>query len=338
MSSYSILNYVDLVKELHREYDTGRKLLILTDKNVERHYSRLIKEIITDKSSISVVSIVPGEKSKTWDTTYSLTAKMLQLGFSRRDLLVNLGGGVVSDLGGFVAANYMRGIDYINIPTTIIGQIDASLGGKTAINILNTKNVFGSFHNPQKIFVVPEFIESLPREEIISGYGEIVKYAVLIGQPLLPDEKYLTVVQNCLNYKEQLVELDPFDFNQRMVLNLGHTLGHALEVLLDWSHGRAVGYGIIFAAALTCEMDGSSIPFIRDLVKQLRKVDLLQSADLSQIDIDALETLIFRDKKRDAINIRWILPRNWGNIKISAVDEITIRTVLEKFLRGEYFA
>jgi 3-dehydroquinate synthase len=225
------------------------------------------------QSIASVFSFPQGEDQKSFDTVQKIIAFLLEHHATRKCMLVNLGGGVVSDLGGFAASIYKRGIPFINIPTTLLAMADASIGGKTGINCHGIKNLIGSFHFPAGVILYPGFLNTLPEREWKSGLGEVFKYA-LIGagfslyelDQLSPKEPdlLLRIINRCSEYKQAVALCDPFDKNERMILNFGHTVGHALESAalrsgISLSHGEAVAAGLLAETRLL-EDSGCTLP------------------------------------------------------------------------------
>jgi 3-dehydroquinate synthase len=204
-----------------------------------------------------------GEASKSLDTFGRLLQTMLDHGFSRKDCVAAVGGGVVGDIAGLAAALYMRGISCVQIPTTLLSQVDSSVGGKTAVDLGGVKNVDGAFYQPCEVLVAPSFLESLPQREIKCGMGEIVKYAALNAElysaltenaERLGDLAFLqTLVAACIRHKARVVEADEKEMGERKSLNVGHTTGHAIELTSGLSHGESVLYGMRFETQIAVD-------------------------------------------------------------------------------------
>lgn len=231
----------------------GRHVFIITDNKVSALYLARIEQIFRQQSIIFSSLILPqGESTKDMDGLSNIYRFLISNSAGRKDLILNLGGGMISDLGGFAAATYMRGIEYINIPTTLLGMVDSGLGGKTAINFEGIKNVIGNFHSAVATLIYPEFLYTLPDSEIKSGMGEIIKYTLISNDVALPlDNRIpnLELILACCNIKKHYVEADAFDNGKRKILNFGHTYGHAFEAgsHFSLSHGEAVGLGMLAA-------------------------------------------------------------------------------------------
>ncbi len=250
------------------------KTIVITDENVYSIYSRKIKSELLDKIPLSHLLIVkPGERSKSQKTRHYLENEIISLKLSRNSILIALGGGVVGDLTGFLASTVLRGIRYIQVPTTIIAQVDSSIGGKTGINTKHSKNLIGTFHQPTFVLIDTEFLETLPESEFKSGLGEILK-SLLIGstdgfelleknykQVLNRSPKILNfLIQQSVKVKVDVVKKDPEEKGLRKILNFGHTVGHAIESLSNYKlkHGLAVAEGIIVESYLSFISNGLS--------------------------------------------------------------------------------
>ena len=230
----------------------GVQCFVVTDSNVYSLYADWFQRYFLG-AEIFVLSA--GEESKNFQSLQSILEKMAGAGMRRNARLFAVGGGVIGDIGGLAAALYMRGIDYVQIPTTLLAQVDSSVGGKTAVDLGGVKNIVGAFYQPSKVLVDTAFLDTLPDREIKCGLGEIVKYAALNGEIFdllesnesrLTDVAFLeTLVAPCVEHKAQVVALDEKDFGERRSLNLGHTTGHAIELATGLSHGESVLYGML---------------------------------------------------------------------------------------------
>lgn len=226
------------------------KIIILCDSNTRPiaenfYYNKLIE-------------VPAGELSKSFSVVLHIINKLDEYGCTRNTLLVNVGGGMITDLGGFVASIYMRGIDFINIPTTILGSIDASIGGKTGINYGNAKNHIGTFHKPILTIISTNYFNTLPKSEVLSGYGEILKYSLLDKKIYKLSKNGLSIdlIKKCVLYKDKITNKDPKEKSIRKYLNLGHTIGHAIEsyqlsIGESLPHGQCVAYGLIVTCILS---------------------------------------------------------------------------------------
>ena len=238
----------------------GQKNFVVTDSNLYELYQDFFLEYF---SGAEIFVMAAGEEYKNFSTLESALAKMAGAGLRRTSRLFAVGGGVVGDLGGLAAALYMRGISCVQVPTTLLAQIDSSVGGKTAIDFCGVKNIIGTFYQPQTVIVDPAFLKTLPKREWKCGVGELVKYAAINGgiferlyegKKRLQDEEFLSsLIEDCIRHKAAVVERDEKESGERKALNLGHTTGHALELFYGLSHGEGVLYGIKAETKLAIE-------------------------------------------------------------------------------------
>jgi len=251
---------------LNKHLGNKNKVLIITDNGVPKKYIKEIKNKINNKN-ITIFTLNKGEKSKSFSSYKKILNKLLELKFDRSDIIIALGGGVVGDIAGFSAATYLRGIRYIQIPTTLLAQVDSSVGGKTAINVIQGKNLVGAFYNPSLVLISTSFLGTLSKEEYKSGLGEVVKYA-LIGNKKLKNiieknsqdiinknESVLKIiVEESIKTKSKIVTEDEKESGIRAILNFGHTFGHAIEAHNNYkniTHGAAITLGMVIASKLS---------------------------------------------------------------------------------------
>lgn len=249
-----------------RNFKAGRYVLI-TDDGAGSIYAKRLMDSFRDVGlNISLVEFPAGESSKNIKTVLDVVGKLLEVGADRGTMLIAAGGGVVGDIVGFIASIYMRGIPYIQIPTTLVGQVDSSVGGKTAIDLPAGKNLLGTFCQPRSVFVDLTFLETLPRKEFNNGLAEIIKYGIIDDEKmfrLLEDNMealksrdsalLAKIVENCCRIKKSIVEIDEKEQGLRRLLNFGHTIGHAIEAVSGYavSHGEGVALGMIAAARIS---------------------------------------------------------------------------------------
>ena len=246
-----------------RKLSKAGKAAIITDANVDALYGAKLQKTLEESDFIvERIVIEPGEKSKTLQTLGDVYARMAAFGLTRSDLVITFGGGVPGDLGGFAAATFLRGIDFIQVPTSLLAQIDSSVGGKVAIDLPTGKNLVGSFYQPLGVLIDPDLLISLPKRYLHDGLAEAIKYGCIRSadlfaklQGIRDDEELLAnievIIKECCEIKARIVENDEFDTGERMVLNFGHTIGHAVEKYYNYetyTHGEGVGIGM---AALT---------------------------------------------------------------------------------------
>jgi 3-dehydroquinate synthase len=304
------------------------KIFVLVDNNTQAHCLPILKEALKG-IELYVITIKAGEAHKNIDTCQVIWNALMEQQADRKSVLLNLGGGVIGDMGGFCASTFKRGIDFIQIPTTLLAQVDASIGGKLGIDFGLVKNSIGLFNNPQAVYLYIDFFQTLPKAELYSGYAEIIKHALilngtaftqLLGIAHPEDSEWRFVVEESLLVKKTIVEQDPFEKNIRKSLNFGHTIGHAIESL-SWEtnqpllHGEAVAIGMITECYLSYKL----------LDFQKEKVDLISSYllniypkyDLKSLDRAHILRLIQQDKKNEHQQICFTLLKEIGACKIN---------------------
>ncbi len=315
--------------ELSAKTVKARRAAIVTDVNVDRYYGeRAVKSF--EKAGFAVVKFVfpHGEASKSHSVLLKLYDYLAENGFTRSDILIALGGGVVGDLTGFAAATYMRGIEFIQIPTTVLSQVDSSVGGKTAVDISGGKNLVGAFHQPSLVICDTDTLDTLTPEFFADGMAEVVKYGMIRSKELfdllceqdiksnMPD-----IIKRCVSIKAQVVANDEFDRGERALLNFGHTLGHAIEKHYNFSgitHGYAVAIGMSVFTHIA-ENKGFCRKGTADrLDALLEKCALPRTTD---IDMNILYKYSLGDKKRSNSGIDIIICSDIGESK---VDKMTI--------------
>ena len=255
----------------------GQKNFVLTDRNVYSLYSSLFAQYFAD---VKIFVLEAGEASKSFASLQAVLEEMAAAGMKRNDRLFAIGGGVVGDLGGLCAALYMRGISYVQIPTTLLAQIDSSVGGKTAIDACGLKNIVGAFYQPMEVLVDPTFLHTLPNREWKCGIGELVKYVALQGDlfdTLLANvaglddaSKIVPLIAKCIRYKAQIVALDERESGVRAALNVGHTTGHAIESASALSHGESVLLGMLFETKIAVEKGVCDADYAKALLRIVR--------------------------------------------------------------------
>ena len=295
---------------INKHLKNKNKILIITDDGIPKNHIKKLKNTINNKN-VYIFSLKSGEKSKSFSSYQKILNKLFELKFDRSDIVIAFGGGVVGDITGFSAATYMRGIKYIQIPTTLLAQVDSSVGGKTAINVAQGKNLVGAFYNPSLVIVSTYFLNTLSDEEFKSGLGEVVKYA-LIGnkklrsiiernsqQIISREESVLkSIIEESIKTKSKIVTKDEKENGIRAILNFGHTFGHAIEAYKNYkgiTHGAAITLGMVIA---------SRISFFEGYIKNYQLdnvVNLISSiglrTDYSKYNYIQLKKYIKSDKK-----------------------------------------
>ena len=293
--SYDIHIGRGLIQRVGEIFNLNRKVLILTDSGVPKEYAEIVKSACREAT---ILTMPEGEGSKSIDGFSKVLSAMVDFGMTRTDCLVAVGGGVMGDLGGFSAASYMRGIDFYNIPTTLLSQVDSSIGGTCAINLGGVKNIVGAFYQPKGVIVDPNLLDTLPERHIANGMAEVIKMAVSFDAELFGKiEKgadILEIIEGALNIKKMVVENDERESGVRRVLNLGHTLGHAIEAT-DGSlyHGECVAIGMM--AVCSDEVKARLVPMLKgcglpteykgDLRSVVSKIALDKKSDGDEIYI-----------------------------------------------------
>ena len=303
----------------------GQKNFVVADENVYALYPDFFKKYFSDAE----IYVFPsGEENKNFQSLYSILEKMTGAGMRRTSRLFAVGGGVVGDIGGLAAALYMRGISCVQIPTTLLSQVDSSVGGKTAVDLGGVKNVVGAFYQPCEVLVNPSFLNTLPQREIQCGVGEIVKYAALNGDIFdllcengdkLQNLSFLTtLITACIAHKARVVEEDEKETGERRSLNVGHTTGHAIELSHGFSHGESVLWGMIFETKIAVNEGVCEKEYGEKLLKIVENALNMygeRKVDFSQIDHDAQKARL--DKKNtDAENIKMSVAKSKNQWKI----------------------
>lgn len=324
------------------------KTLIVTQENIfEKHGDELAQGFAEAGISCTVPFIPDSETSKSLQEAERLITDAIKFGLDRKSVVVAFGGGVCGDLGGFVAATFMRGIALIQIPTTLLAQVDSSVGGKTAVNHPLGKNLIGAFHQPRAVFIDLNCLATLPEREIKSGLGEVVKYGVISDEKFfsyLEDnaEKILRrdvqtlahIVKRSCEIKAAVVAEDERESGLRRILNFGHTLAHAIEEQTHYEkfrHGEAVAIGMVAAAQISCELGKTSVANVERLENLLRRFGMVTTC--AGLDADKLYSVTFRDKKTVGGKVNWVLMRDFGDVEICGdVPESVVKKVLGRLV------
>ncbi|MCY3929859.1 MAG: 3-dehydroquinate synthase [Acidobacteria bacterium] len=331
----------------------GRVVFLVTSEVPERHCGDAARDLLEPATRLETIEIPDGEAAKTLECAGSVWRQMLERGGKRDSRLVTLGGGAVGDLGGFAAAAFLRGIDYVQIPTTLLAQVDASVGGKTAVDLPGGKNTVGAFHHPRFVLADVDCLRTLPRGELRAGLFEVVKMAALLDLDLLAtveesldrllavDADVLTpVVAASIAAKLGVVEADLEEGDRRRLLNFGHTLAHAIESEFGYRelrHGDAVGHGMRFALRLALRrgLDPEFAARLDRMIDRLGPPHLgaVEERRGIRLDVDRLIAAMGRDKKARESGLVWILPAAPGRGEIVVdLDPAFVRRELRAFL------
>lgn len=314
----------------------GTRAFIATDKNVARLYLNKVEESL-ETAGFRVESLViePGEESKNATSLFMLYDKFHDFGITRTDLIVALGGGVIGDLAGFAAATYLRGIPLIQVPTTLLAQVDSSIGGKTAIDLPYGKNLVGSFYHPLAVILDPSVLATLPRTVMNEGMAEVIKYGCIrdisLFEQIESNRMDLEwVLERCIHIKTEVVAKDERDTGERMLLNFGHTIGHAIEKVAcykTYSHGQAVSTGMVVACKMG-ELLGITKQGTTQKVKScLEKFGLPTECDLP---VEEIQDAIRSDKKTLSDTVYFVLLKEIGEGILHPMDAPTLNQVLKE--------
>src|SRR3989337_1262259 len=329
-----------LVKE-----KTPCKTLLITDKNIEKVYGNIVAEsLIRNKFDVRIVSLKPGEDQKTLETAITLYDACFDHKLGRHSMIIALGGGVVGDISGFVASTFMRGIPFIQIPTSLLAQVDSSIGGKVAVNHPKGKNMIGSFYQPKAVFIDTDTLSTLPAPELVAGLVEVIKYGVirdaelfefieksLYGILQLNHHALLKIIATSCQIKANVVEEDEKEKHLRAILNYGHTIGHAIETVTNYKkyrHGEAVAIGMLYATKVAIDMGLTDNTVFERQFSLIKRLGLPLYTGLKPEEI---VKILYADKKAIAGKLRFILPTKIGEVIISdQVTEEVLYLVLSK--------
>lgn len=307
----------------------GLKYCIITDSNLEKSLGKkLLDQFKKQGANAELVSFPSGEKNKNLKTVAGILEKMHEFGFDRRDCVVALGGGITGDIAGFVASIYMRGINFVQIPTTLLAMADSSIGGKTGVDLKSAKNYAGTFHQPKKVYISLDYLDSLPKKEISNGLSEVVKHAILSDKEffsfleqnadklLARDRKTISFVvkKNC-QVKAAVVEKDEKESNYRRIVNFGHTIGHALEVLghyEKYSHGEAISIGMIVESEISEQLGLLKKEDVERIRALFKKLDL--PIKVSGFGTERIIAETKKDKKAVSGKVYYSIPARLGKM------------------------
>ena len=313
--------------------------IIVTDENVEKlHSERVIDALRTSGYEPKVVTIPAGEGCKNLETVSGLWKSFLEHGLDRKSTVIALGGGVVGDLSGFAASTYMRGIDWVGVPTTLLSMVDASLGGKTGFDLPEGKNLIGSFHPPKLVLADPGLLLTLTERDLRSGMAEVVKHGVISDHELFAlcgrgldwvKDNLEEIVKRAMAVKIKIIEEDPYEKGIRSTLNLGHTVGHAVELVsrFDLRHGEAVAIGMVAEARYAVRVGLATHRLVEALEESLRALGLPVHIPKEMPREDIIRAMRM-DKKKSAKAIRFALPVEIGRVEL--VEVLDLESVLEE--------
>jgi len=327
---------------LPRKY--SKACLLITDENVDKLYGKKVEETLTNQGfHVSKVIVAAGETSKSLETAARLYDCAFDHKMDRKSPIIALGGGVVGDLAGFIAATYMRGVPFIQIPTSLLAQVDSSVGGKVAVNHPRGKNIIGAFYQPQLVLIDLSVLKTLPPRELRAGMAEVIKYGIIWDKDLFSFlernlERLLSleaqiieeVVYRCCDIKAAVVEQDEKEANVRAVLNFGHTVGHAVEALGNYElkkHGEAVAVGMAMAGKISVDKGLFEKFQLERLERLLLRVPLDVSLPLEWAKDKGIE-LMLQDKKASQGKINFVLPEEIGKVRIEEISASELHNLL----------
>lgn len=324
INSYDIYftdSFSALPQRLH-EIGAPKKLLIVTDTNVEPLYSGEVNNLLKASGYDSSVYAFPaGEENKSMDSILGICRACMEHGLDRKSMILALGGGVVGDMAGFAAAIYMRGIDFVQLPTTLLSQSDSSVGGKTGIDFMESKNILGAFHQPRLVYINVNTLKTLPPVQFVSGMGEVIKHGIIRdaefytfvkdNAPLIKSLDSATLIKmakrNCA-IKADVVEQDEKENGLRAILNFGHTIGHAVESAFNFTmtHGECVGLGMIAASRIAVRRGLIDEATLNDIAATLKVYDFKTRAAVP--DPETVYAFMQKDKKKAMGRLKFVLP------------------------------
>ena len=333
MGEYDVLvDSIQQVSNLLQARDL-RNPIVVTDENVAAHHAPALVQALTQAGfNTPVVVLPPGETHKSLDTVNLLWHRFLEAGLDRKGTVIALGGGVVSDLAGFAASTYMRGVNWIALPTTLLGMADAALGGKTGFDLPEGKNLIGSFHPPRLVLADPSMLATLPERELRAGMAEVVKHGIIADPELFEmcargmdwvKQNLETIVKRAMAVKIRIIEEDPYERGFRAALNLGHTVGHAVELVSGFEllHGEAIAIGLVSEARYAERIGYAPIGLADRIASVLSALGLPIEIPASLAREDILRTMRV-DKKKSAQSIRFALPTQIGHVELEYVTEL----------------
>lgn len=329
--SYPIIIEKGLISRIGEQISKvyrGKKIFVITDNNVNKYYGEVVCSSLRDNNfDVKLLSLNPGEETKNFNTLPIVYNELLSFNLTRSDLIVALGGGVIGDLTGFVASTYLRGVEFIQIPTSLLSQVDSSVGGKVAVDLDRGKNLVGSFYHPKCVLIDPEVLNTLEERFFIDGMAEVIKYGCIKdskffdylekmenNQQLIDNME--EVIHKCCDIKREVVEKDEKDKGDRMLLNFGHTLGHAIEQYYNYTkytHGEGVAIGMYIISKISEQMGLSKKGTAQRIKDILIKYNLPYEMD---INIKDILDVINLDKKKLGKCLNLIILKEIGNSEI----------------------
>jgi len=328
-----------------RDLGLGSKQMIVTSQTVWPLYGKNVHDsLATSGFDVSETLVSDDEEAKSFQTLTTIFDNLLERDFERSSGIIAVGGGVVGDIAGFAAATFMRGIRFVQVPTTLLAQVDSSIGGKTGVNHPNAKNLIGAFYQPTLVWTDVGTLSTIPERELRSGLAEVIKYSVISDPELfrllsenvrsfsnISEDTLIEIISRCCSIKARIVEQDEREQGIRSILNYGHTVGHALESLTSYAqytHGEAIAIGMTAAARISIEIDATDRETVQ-LQENVIQVAGLPTRMLQPIDPVEIVQQLSKDKKRHAGRVRWVLPRRIGEVFLTedVPPEVVLRVL-----------
>jgi 3-dehydroquinate synthase len=324
----------------------GTQVAVVTHPRVMRLYGETVFDsLVSAGFSPVLISVPEGERNKTLGQVHGIYDQLIRHRFERSSLLIALGGGVVGDMTGFAAATFLRGISYVQCPTTVVGQVDAAIGGKTGVDHPGGKNLIGAFHQPSLVFIDPATLGTLPKREFVAGLAEVIKYGIIadpdffsflersVDLLLARDRKVLGhCVRRSAQIKTEVVASDERESGRRKILNYGHTIGHAVETVThyrDYKHGEAVSIGMAVASRIACQMGLLAKEAMERQIRLLVRMGL--PVRLPPVSVSDLVAVMKRDKKVEGGKIYFVLAERMGSVRVVPIEQER----LGRFLKQE---
>lgn len=327
-SNCSIIIGKDIITKLLDIVENNRCFFVIDKYVYEKFYEIYFKHILFNVNSESMYLIEANEENKNLSTAMNIIEKLSSNNYLRDSILIGIGGGIIGDIIGFVSSVYMRGIKFINVPTTLLSQIDSSIGGKNALNVNGCKNLIGTFNHPEKIIIDIKFLETISKRELVSGLAEAIKYGIIFEYNFLVFieknlEKILSLDEDIIKeiifksckFKTSVVKEDEYDFSFRKILNYGHTVGHAIESVTNYNvytHGEAVLIGMFYEACISYEFGLINEEYFNYIGYVLKKFSINIRQDIFGSEL--FYRALLRDKKNKLKNISFILPINRSKV------------------------
>lgn len=333
--SYKVIiekGLLDHTAELLNKYSPSKKYCVISDSNVAPIYSKSVEvQLKSTNTEVYAYTFEAGEEHKTLETVGEILKFLAERHFTRSDQLIALGGGITGDIVGFAASVYMRGIRFVQIPTTLLAAVDSSVGGKTGVNLSKLKNQIGAFWQPSLVICDPNTFKTLPEREMRNGMAEVIKYAAICSPDIadIPEDNICEIIKRCILIKSDIVSRDERDHGERMLLNYGHTFGHAVECASEERipHGMAVAIGMMMASRAAEAIGYCEKGVAERTANILTAHGLPLSAD--EFTADQLFSAMQNDKKRADDKVTLVLPEKFGKCSLHTVNMDELRKMLD---------